>query len=200
MANVEINDLTLKAVVDSTDEIEIQETGGGSSRKTTQAGLRITQSQITDLSSASYGYLYEDNDTGSTITVTYLGVYYGWTTATSGHVAGAGYVTADVADGTADHLTIGASGAGKYVAQAFMSFSGENSAEVEAAIFVNGAESEIEFQRKLGATGADIGSGSCGGILDLSASDEVSFRVTSDGNGDDVNVYRCQLCIHRISV
>lgn len=39
MANVEINDLTLKANPSGTDEIELQETGGGASKKTTVADL-----------------------------------------------------------------------------------------------------------------------------------------------------------------
>ncbi len=38
MANYKINDLTLKAVPVSTDEIEIQETGGGTSKKATLTG------------------------------------------------------------------------------------------------------------------------------------------------------------------
>jgi hypothetical protein len=197
MANVEINDLTLKAVVDATDELEVQETGGGSTRKTTVAGLRITQSQVTDLV-ASYGFLYEDNDSGSTITVTTAGTYYGWTTATEGEVAGAGYVTSDVADGTADHLTIGANGAGIYHVSFSVSFGGTGGAVVEVAIFVNGAETSVEFLRTLGVAG-DTGSAGAVGILDLSASDEVSVRFTSDDNGDDVDVYRCQLLIHRIA-
>lgn len=198
MANVEINDLTLKATAAADDELEIQETGGGSSRKTPLSGLRITQSQITDLSSASYGYLYEDNDSGSVITCTYAGVYYGWVTATEGFVAGAGLVTSDVADGTADHLTIGASGGGKYIVSLNVAFSGANDAEVEGALFVDGVETEIEFQRVLSSTG-DIGSASCSGILDLSNTEELSFRLTSDGNGDTVTIYRCQLVIHRIT-
>ena len=197
MANVEIDDLTLKATVDSTDELILQETGGGSSRKTTAAGLRITQSQITDFGS-SYGELYEDNDSGSTISVTYLDVYYGWTTATAGEVSGSGYVTADVADSTADNLTIGASGAGTYLCSAYTSFGGSNSAVVKAYAFINGVQTSLGYERKLGATGSDVGSASFVGFLDLAASDYVDLRFTSDGNGDSVYVYRCRLILHRM--
>ena len=201
MADVEINDLTLKATADSSDELELQETGGGSSRKTTMAGLRITESQITDRLAPAYGYLYEDNDSGSVISITYLGVYYGWVTATEGYVDGGGYVTADVADGTADHLTIasppGGTGAGKYTASLAVSLEGEVSAEIEGALFVNGVESEIELQLKM-ANPAAVASSACFGILDLSLADEVSFRVTSDGNGHEVTIYRCQLVLNRI--
>jgi len=200
MADVEINDLSLKATADTTDEVELQETGGGSSRKTTMAGLRITQSQVTDYLEPSYGYLYEDNDSGSVITVTYADVYYGWTTATQGYVAGAGLVTADVADGTADHLTIGASGDGKYIAALNVSFSGASNSEVEGAIFVDGVETEIEFRTQLNATGTDIVPSACSGILDLSKTEEVSFRIAADGNGDDITIYRCQLWINRIAL
>jgi hypothetical protein len=198
MANVEINDLTLKATVDTTDELEIQETGGGSSRKTTVSGLRITQSQISDLATASYGYLYEDNETGSTITCTYADTYYGWVTATEGEVSGSGTVTSDTSDGTADHLTIGASGAGKYVVNACATYSGPSAAEISGTVHVNGVGTALEFMTKMAGLGDKVSGSSCG-ILDLSANDEVSLRFASDGNGDAVVVYHVQLAIHRAS-
>jgi len=52
MANKEINDLTAKTTPVSTDEVEIQETGGGLSKKTTIAnlskGVTVTASQVSD--------------------------------------------------------------------------------------------------------------------------------------------------------
>jgi hypothetical protein len=196
MADYEVNDLTLKATVDSTDEIELQETGGGSSRKTTIAGLRITQSQVTDLA-PSYGALYEDNDSGSAISVTTGGTYYGWTTATSGELAGSGYVTADTADVTADHLTIGASGAGIYVCHLTASFTGSTSETFKGYLFNSGVITHIGWERAFPAT-SSTGSAGASGLLDLSASDEISFRVTSAGSSKSLTVYRCQLSIFRI--
>ena len=47
MANVEINDLTLQATLNDTDELEIQETAGGTSKKTTVADLRGDEGTFT---------------------------------------------------------------------------------------------------------------------------------------------------------
>lgn len=196
MANVEINDLTLKATVDSTDEWEVQETGGGSTRKTTSAGIRVTKSQVTDLV-ASYGELYEDNDSGTAITVTTGGTYYGWQSATQGEVAGSGYVTSDVADGTADHLTIGASGGGIHLCSLNLSFTGSVSETFTGYLFNSGVATHIGFDWEFPITATTV-SASASGILDLSSADELSFRVTAVGSAKTFTVYRCQLTTHRI--
>lgn len=198
MANVEIDDLTLKATVDTTDEWEIQETGGGSSRKTTTAGIRVTKSQVTDLID-SYGALYEDNDSGTAITLTTATTYYGWVSATQGEVAGSGYVTSDVADGTADHLTIGASGAGVYAIDVSASILIADASTIKGYVFDSGARSYIGFELENQTGGAQIFSGSASGIIDLSNTDELSLRFTSDVSTDSITVYRAQLTARRIT-
>ena len=149
--------------------------------------------------SASYGGLYE-NSGGSAITVTTAGTYYGWTTATAGTVAGAGYVTADVADATGDNLLIGASGAGTYFVALACSYStNQDNRTVEGAVFKNTSEAlNIEWKRKAAVSG-DIGSVSAQGFLALAAGDKVSFRLTSSTNGDVVTVKVVNLTIHRVN-
>lgn len=65
MANVEINDLTGKTTPVSTDEVEIQETAGGTSKKATlgnvSKAITITESQISDLGTYSTATGVENN-------------------------------------------------------------------------------------------------------------------------------------------
>lgn len=148
--------------------------------------------------SMAYGGLYE-NSVGSAITVTTAGTYYGWKSATAGTLSGAGYVTADVANVTADNLTIGASGAGVYFVTLNVSYSNnQDNRTVEGAIFKGSTEQlNIEWKRKA-AVGADLGSVSASGFLTLAAGDTISFRLTSSTNGDIVTVRVVNLTIHRI--
>lgn len=198
MANVEINDLTLKSTVDSDDEFALQETGGGSSRKTTSAGLRVTKSQVTDLVD-SYGALYEDNDTGTAIAITTAGTYYGWKSATQGEVAGSGYVTSDVADATADHLTIGASGGGVYAVDASASILVADGKTIKGYLFISGARQYVGFEVENQTGGAQIFNGAASGILDLSNTEELSLRFTSDSSSDSITAYRAQVTARRIT-
>jgi len=146
---------------------------------------------------SSYGGLYE-NSAGSTITVTTAGTYYGWTTATVGTVAGTGFVTADVANATADNLTIGTSGAGTYLVTLSVCYSGTANSTAVGAIHVDGVpQTNITLRRKLG-TGGDVGSASATGILKLEVGNVVDLRFTADGNGDTVVVQRVNLAIARI--
>lgn len=196
MANVEINDLTNKATGASTDEFEIQETGGGSSRKMPMSGVRITRSQVTDFP-AAYGAIYEETASpGTSIAMASAGTYYGWVSASSGELDGT-YVSADVADGTADHLTIESSGDGVYHITLSVSFSGTGNSTFTGKVFNSGVATTVGFSRKLG-TGGDVGSAGCSGLLDLSNGDELSVRFTSDSGSDTLNVWFCQLSIVRI--
>lgn len=198
MANLEINDLTNKAIVDTTDEFAIQETGGGSTRKTPVTGLRVTKSQVTDLVN-SYGWLYEDNDAGTAITLTSAGTYYGWKSATEGEVAGAGYVTSDVADVTADHLTIGASGAGYYEVTVAASFLIASGSTIKGYLFNTGVRINVGFEQENQNAGSVIHSCSASGILSLSNTDELSMRFTSDKGSDSITVYRAHISIRRLA-
>jgi hypothetical protein len=143
------------------------------------------------LNAYDYGELYEDTGSpGTTIDVATAGNFYGWVSATSGDLNN---ITADIADATADHLTIATDGA--YAITASLAFSGTVSALVECAIFESGVElTHLKFYRKLSAAG-DVGSASISGVETLEASDEISLRCTSDSNGDDVNVWAVNLTV-----
>jgi len=145
----------------------------------------------------SFGELYEDNDpTGSSITVTTAGTYYQWVTTTVGESAGSGLV---VASATTDDLTVGASGAGKYLVVWSATISANTNATVHGAAHVGGS---ISSKSKSGVHGGNAGDrthlgSSC--IATLAASDAVDLRFTSDTNGDVVVVYHANLSIHRIA-
>ena len=145
----------------------------------------------------SFGELYEDNDpTGSSITITTAGTYYQWVTTTVGESAGSGLV---VASATTDDLTVGASGAGKYLVVWSATISANTNATVHGAAHVGGS---ISSKSKSGVHGGNAGDrthlgGSC--IATLAASDAVDLRFTSDTNGDVVVVYHANLSIHRIA-
>jgi hypothetical protein len=144
----------------------------------------------------AYGSMYEDNDSGSSITVTTAGTFYGWTTATTGEVDGT-HVTF-TGDATADRMTVATSGIGKYLVNAQISFGGTLSATVQCSIFKDGTElPNCSFTRKLG-TGGDVGSASITGFVDVTSAGYLDLRFTSDGNGDSVDIYKCSLNIHRI--
>jgi hypothetical protein len=148
----------------------------------------VQRNNLTD-----HGALYEDaGSPGTVITITTAGTFYGWKSATAGPLRG---ITADVADATADHLTVARTA--NYLVTMFVSFSGSNNAVAEGSIFVDGVESTVKFYRKLG-TGGDVGTATAQGILALTAAEEVSLRFTSDGNGDTINVWAACLTLTEI--
>lgn len=162
--------------------------------------MPVTINQTTALGNVgppSYGQLYEDG-AGSTITVTTAGTFYGWTTASAGLTAGAGFVVADTSNATADRLTVGSSGAGTYLVTFSVSYSGTANRTAHWTIFKDGvAQGNVSFERKLG-TGGDVGSGSCQGMLALVSGNYLDARVTSDNNGDLVVVNHASLTINRV--
>lgn len=144
----------------------------------------------------SYGEMYEQG-LASVITVSTAGTYYGWTTASSGLVAGTGLVTF-TDNSTADRLTVGVDGGGIYRVDCFVSFSGSNSAVIEGAIYKTGSrEDKISFTRKLGV-GGDVGTAACSGLLSLSSGDYIDLRFTSDSNGDTLTIANLNVSITRV--
>jgi len=147
----------------------------------------------------SYGEMYFHNtDTPSVITATDAGTFYGFVDAVTGEVAGTGLVTFD-GNGTADRLTIGAGGAGIYRINIVISYSGSNSQAVEGALFHNDAEiDKVSFERGLG-TSPPVGSASCCGIVSLSASDYIDFRMKSNDAGGTISISHYNFSMTRIS-
>ena len=130
------------------------------------------------------GEMFEYNTSGSSsdITVIASGIFYGWISATTGITNG---VTFDD-NSTADRLT--ATVAGDYKVDVSISFGNSiNNAIVEGSIFKNGLKVDnLSFRRKLSS--GDLGVTVITGIVNLSASDYIDLRFSSDGNGDIVQL------------
>ena len=90
-------------------------------------------------------------------------------------------ITTDEATGT---FTIDETG--YYHISVTTSFGGSISALVQIHTFVDGVQQVSGFDRKLG-TGGDTGSASFIDFQYLTTGSEIDIRVTSDGNGDDVD-------------
>jgi hypothetical protein len=110
-------------------------------------------------------------------------------------------VTADTSDGTADHLTIPAGGAGDYYVEfntsASISSAGGN---IQAAIFVNGTEEPEIHAIEYSSTNTASRSFGASGFLSLSAGDEISVRLANRTNTNDIGVATMQLNIYRVNV
>ena len=145
---------------------------------------------------SSYGGMYETGAT-TVIDVAAAGTYYGWVSATTGLVSGAGYVTFDD-NATADRLTIGTSGGGVYAVTANVAYSGTANSTAICSVHVGGTRQEkCSLKRKLGAAG-DVGSAGLTCNLSLAATNYLDLRCTADTNGDDVTIQEANLHIHRI--
>jgi hypothetical protein len=147
-----------------------------------------------------YGWMYEHTAIGSgtTITLTTAGTFYGWVSASSGAVTGGNYVTF-TGDATADRLTIGSDGAGTYLVDLTMSFASSSNAHVlYCSVFDGGVETDIGWHRNIGTASA-VGSAGSTGILTLSASDYLDVRCSSSVNTKDIEVEKASLRIHRMN-
>jgi len=148
-----------------------------------------------DFKQLIYGHLYENTPGGTNITLTVAGTFYQWVTSTIGEESGTDYV---VGSATSDNLTIGVSGAGIYYINVHTCFGGDNNSVIHGKVYKNAAATILEFHRKLG--GADQGSASTSGLLELVSGDVLDLRFASDGAGTTLIVHHVGLTIFRISV
>ena len=158
------------------------------------AAITVSEADNITLLTVPHGEMYEDNGSGSTITVTTAGTYYGWQTATAGEVAG---VTTDVADAASDHFIIGTGMGGAFSISFSMSYSAPNNAVTSCFLHDSAVITPIGFRRTMGAAAA-IGSASANGIYAAAAADELNIRCTSDTNSDAIVVYNVGFVIHRV--
>jgi hypothetical protein len=136
--------------------------------------------------------MYEDNDSGTSITVVTGGTYYGWITAAGGPEDGITFSS----DATADRLTV--TTGGKYRIMANAAYDAGNSDQTKASIFLDGVEqSDLQWHRTMGAAAA-VGSAGCNGILTMTANQYIDLRFTSNTNSDVINLYHVQVSIKKI--
>lgn len=189
MANKEIKDFGAGSPA-LTDYL-LSQTSAGVTQQYTAADLATLIS-----ANASYGDIYEatiGGGAGLSVGTSYVG----WQTATSGTLAGAPYMTADVAHATADQLIIGASGAGLYFAALFFSFSGTGSTTFELMVHKTGAVTNIWAERKMGAAG-DVGAGATGGLITLAAADTIDLRIKADAASKTLTPHNIRLLLVKL--
>lgn len=183
MANVEINDLTADTSPLDTDELEIQKTGGGLSRKMTRKNL------LTGV----YGILsVQGNSTAETTVDSTPRLITAWNTNGASNNMTPTHST--------DSIDVNDSFTGVFSVDVSISFSGTLSSTYQIEIYVyDGASwnaSGFAMDRKLG-TGGDVGSASISGIVTLGTGDKIGlYQSTTDGSA--MTVTEAQLKAVRI--
>jgi hypothetical protein len=157
----------------------------------------VNSTTVSGLTAPMFGHLYEDKiDSLTIIGFGAANTFVGWTTATAGELQG---VTADVADGTADHLTVPADGAGDYVVVMKVDGKGASNEIYEWSVHVDGSQktelTAISYNPS-GDGGAQLSFAA--GVISLSASEEVSIRVQNLTSTGNYEIRSAQLTIQRI--
>jgi len=163
------------------DRIEFFDDGGGG----TWLGA--------DESKRTFGDMFEDNSGGSSISVSTS--YAGWVTATVGTLGVNGLVTF-VNNGTADRLTVGTGGAGKYRAGFHANVTNSGGKLTTGAIHVNDVE-QTNVKMSLPGDSSKAVNLSGGGIITLTDNDFVDLRFKSEDT-DTVDVFQVNLNIERL--
>ena len=143
----------------------------------------------------AFGSMFEDNATGSAIANT--GTYQGWVTATVGQVDNLGLVTF-VNNATADRLTIGAGGEGRYFVAFNASFTGTSGQVTTGAIHLNNVEQGNIKASSLGSTN-NPEMLMASNYLNLSETDFIDLRFESTLN-ITVDVFNVSVAVFRVGI
>ncbi len=148
---------------------------------------RPVQAQTYHRMATAYAELFEDNPSGTTITITDASTYYPWVSTTAGLSRNATLSTAN------DNITVAEDEV--FLVTAQVSFAGSNSTIYTWAVHHNdSAVTGMKVQRTIG-TGTDIGSTSISGILFLADGDTVNLEVLANGASKTATVYYAQLTV-----
>lgn len=175
-------DYTLTLPVNDGDASQMLQTDG--------AGVL---SWINSGSVACYGDLLENNPTGTTYSGTAI---EGWTSASSGTLAGTDYMTfSDNAGG--DRLVVGQYGGGVYIVSLSIQWGvGLKTSENFAIIYINETPTQLSMGRPVDQNNNNV-TLAYTGIISLSADDYVTVRL--DTTNTDLTIYQCFLTLNRIS-
>lgn len=139
----------------------------------------------------------------------FASIYVDDNAVTQSIVNGASYVKVDAfaSDGNSSNCTADAANdkvtvttTGTYHATISCSFTATGSnVNWFGALFVDGVEqSNCHFERKIG-TGGDYGSATVSGLINVTATKDVDFRVRhDDGTAKDLTVRYCNLMVHLV--
>jgi hypothetical protein len=155
----------------------------------------------TAAAATSYGETFEFNEAGSTITITSTSTAYRWITGGAGTVKGTGYVTWDnAAAPTGKRLTIGASGAGKYLVTATFAGNLQKHADISMDVYKNAAAAtNITCDFHVTEDGAYV-SGAASGLLDLAVGDTVTMWFSASIGTNAFTLKHANLSLVRIAL
>ncbi len=146
--------------------------------------LVFSDNSIQTTASGAWGGLYDNPNNINTITIATAGTFVG----ISGLSALPTSFTTTLQASTGDRITISTNGNGVYSGVFSMSFSGTSSSVVKGALYKNGViQDQCGFRRKLGTPG-DSGTIVMNALIELVAGDTLDCRLTSNGNGDVINI------------
>jgi len=144
---------------------------------------------------STYGALYEDNESGTSLTLTTADSYYQWVSSEDCESSGVDYVVTSTTD---DNIVIGINGEGIYFVSIEATLSGSNNSLIHGTLHINNvASEEILFHLKL--SGNDHKSGSDSGLVKLSSGDDLDLRFSSDTSSTTLNIHHINLTIFRVS-
>lgn len=151
-----------------------------------------------DLTGGVYGSLYEDAETaGRSESCVAGGTFQGWKFATAGPLGGG--MTADVADATADHLTIPAE-AGDYLISVSVTWSPvtDLSQTFHIAVYLDGVQQGETLKRAKLESLTNYETTFFTVVLSLAASDEISLLWTNDTTAESVNFTNISLTARKL--
>ena len=163
------------------------------------AALLDLRTALVAVPAASYGETFYFNETGSVLTLTTQNTPYRWITGVAGAVKGTGYVTwDDTAAPTGKRLTIGASGAGKYLVIATFAGNLQKHADLSMDVYKNAAAAtNITCDFHVTEDGAYV-AGSASGILDLADTDTVTMWFSASIGANAFTIKHANISLVRV--
>ena len=185
MANVEINDMVADTTPLDTDELEIQKTGGGLSRKMTRKNIL----------KGVYGIMSVQGNTTAESTVdTTPRIITAWGTDGLSNSLTVSHVD--------NYITCVSGFEGDFRVDLSLSFSGSNSASYQITIYkydlsiTTWQDTGFSSDRKLGS-GGDVGSLTLTGFVSLEVGDRLAiYQSTTDGSA--MTVTEAQMAVERL--
>ena len=146
---------------------------------------------------SAYGSMYEDNLTGSTITLTTAGSFYGWTTATTTTSNLVQYIN----NAIADRLTVLSGGDGDYLVNVngVTAFGNANRVYTIAIYKNNGIVSTMKQYLRSSSTSTWLSINITDVLVGLIATDFIDIRFSSASNGDSVILHSLNAVMTRIN-
>ena len=176
--------------------------GNNTGSSTTPLALTADQARLLLARTASFGGMYETNESGTAIVVASggspSGTFVGWVTSVVGNVDANSNVTFS-ANGTANRLVVGANGAGTYLIHYYACVDAVSGREIQTAVYLNNSRQD---KIRCDVTGAGTSNDTdvvAFGLIALVANDFVDLRFSSDTNSTTITLKHANFDLVRIA-